>query len=129
MENELFKKSDENEMMKMVLGTIEEYYNAMNASDLEGTLSMIHSESPTQLQTRQVIGQVMNAFKLNNELLEKRYIGSDDDYIYVKIKQKITKVKVPEFHNNISDLILAMRKDGESWKIWCMMPLETSLIK
>ena len=128
MTNHVMKPSDENDFFEMSLSTLEKYYEAMNNNDLEGTLSMIHSTSPTQLPTRQILGKLMHAYKLKTELIETKFIGSDNGYICIRMTQKTTKVEGPDFKDNITDSLVAMKHDEKVWKIWSMMPLETKFI-
>lgn len=126
--SQLEKHDNENEHYKMSLSTLEKYFNALNDNDLEGVLSMIHRSSPAQMPTRQILGQLMNSYTLNNVLLKTNYIGADNDYIYVRMKQKIIKLEGPEFKNNISDSIIVLKQDEDAWKIWSMMSLVTDFI-
>lgn len=128
MENKITDQNNGNELMQMALNTLDKYYKAMNTNDLEGTLDMIHSSSPSQLPSRQILGELMSVYKLNNELLESKYIGHDHDYLYLRIKQKTIKMEGPDFQNNISDSIFAMKKDSGIWKVWSVMSMDTNVL-
>lgn len=125
MKNHLKKPIDKNDFLKTSWSILEKYYNAMNGNKLEEAMNLIHSGSPVQIPTRQLLGQLMSSYKLNNELLLTCYVGTDSDYIFIRIKQKTTKLEGPEYKNNITDSIVAMKQDDGAWKIWSMMPLHT----
>jgi len=126
--SQIEKHDNENEFYKMSLCTLGKYINAMNDNDIEGVLNMIHSSSQAQMPTRQMLGQLMNAYKLKNELLDSKYIGADNKYIFIRVKQKTIKLEGPEFKNNITDSVIALKQDEDAWKIWGLMPLETVFI-
>ena len=128
MENYLKKQIDKNNFMKTSWDILEKYHNAMNGNKLEEVLDFIHSSSPVQIPTRQLLGQLMSSYKLNNKLLLTCYVGSDSGYIFIRMKQKTTKLEGPDFRDNITDSIVAMKQDEDAWKIWSMMPLETSFL-
>ncbi|MFC1840814.1 hypothetical protein ACFL1N_14635 [Thermodesulfobacteriota bacterium] len=121
-------QKDKNKLTKMSRDILKKYYKVMNDNELEGVLGFIHSCSPVQIPTRQVLGQLMSTYKLKNELLQTNYVGADNGYLFVKMKQKTTKLKGPEFKDNITDSIVAMRQDEGTWKIWSMMPLQTDFL-
>lgn len=120
------KKHDDH--FKRALETLEKYLEAINENKLEETMSMLHKNSPAQLPTRHAIGPLMSTYKLYHRILDPEYIGADKDYLYLRMKQKTRKLNGPEFQNNISDVLVAMRQDEGVWKIWSIMPLETTFI-
>jgi len=120
------KQVDKNIFLKTSWDILEKYYDAMNCNKLEEVMSLIHSNSPVQIPTRQLLGQLMSNYKLNNELLLTYYVGAYNDYIFIRMKQKTIKLEGPEFKNNITDSIVAMKQDDGEWKIWSMMPLQTN---
>ncbi len=128
MENHFKKQIDKNRFMKTSWDILEKYYDAMNGNHLEEVLGFIHRSSPVLLPTRQLLGQLMSSYKLNNELLLTYYVGADSDYMFIRMKQKTTRLEGPEFRDNITDSIVAMKQDGEKLRIWSMMPLETSFL-
>ncbi len=128
MADHAVKQNNENDFLEMLLSTFKKYYRAMNDKDLEGVLSMIHSSSPAQMPTRQMLGPLMNKFKLIYEFMDLKYIGTDNDYIYIRINQKTTKLEGPDFRNNMTGTIVVMKQDENIWKIWGVMPLETNFL-
>jgi hypothetical protein len=128
MRNHFNKQIDKNNSLKASRDILEKYYNAMNGNKLEEVMSLIHSSSPVQIPTRQLLGQLMSNYKLNNELLLTCYVGTDLDYIFIRMKQKTIKLEGPEFKNNITDSIVAMKQDDGAWRIWSMMPLQTNFL-
>lgn len=126
MDKGIEDQNDKDVALLRVLGLLDEYHNYLNGHDIEGVISTIHSASPAQGPTRQILGQMFNVFRLKNEIVDTKYIGNDEDYVYIKMKQKITKITGPEFRDNISDSIVVARREGEAWKVWSMMPLEVT---
>jgi len=124
MDNRIDNQNDKDVAYQNVLSLLDEHHNYLNNQDIEGVIGTIHSSSPTQGPTRQMLGQMFNAYQLKNELIDTKYIGMDDDYVYIKMKQKITKLKGPEFRDCISDTLCVARKDKGDWKVWSIMPLE-----
>jgi hypothetical protein len=106
-----------------VLSVLYEHQNFINNQDLEGVIGTIHSASPSQPATRKMLGQLFNSYRLTNELIDIKYVGCDEDYIYIRMKQKISKLEGPEFRDNISDSLVAARKESDAWKVWSVMPL------
>lgn len=125
MEDNAAKQKHDDSIFKMVLGALEKYIEAMNDNKLEEAMSMLHKNSPAQLPSRHAIGPLMSIYKLHHRLLDPEYIGTDNDYLYLRIKQKTRKLDGPEFQNNISDMLISMKQDEDIWKIWNMMALET----
>jgi hypothetical protein len=125
MEDNAAKQKYTNNQFKRALETLKDYVKAMNENDLEETMSKLHKNSPAQLPTRYAIGPLMSTYKLYHRLLDPEYIGANNDYLFLRMKQKNRKLNGPEFQNNISDLLVAMKQDEGIWKIWNMMALET----
>jgi len=124
MDNDINNQNNKDAAIQGVLRLLDEYHNYLNGHDLEGVIGTIHSSSPAQGPTRQMFGQMFNAYRLKNELLDTRYIGMDDDYVYIKMKQKVSKLQGPEFRDFISGALVVAKKDKGDWKVWSIMPLE-----
>lgn len=128
MGNDVPKQNGGSALYESSLRLLEEYHKVLNDHDLEGVLGKIHSGSPAQAPTRQLLEQLFKAYRLNNELLNARRIGDDGDYVYIRMKQRITKLEGAEFRDNISDSLVAIRQDGDALKVWSVMPLEAHFI-
>ena len=128
MDNHFKKQIDKNNFMKASWEFLTKYHDAMNGRDPEEVLCFIHSSSPVQIPTRQLLGQLMSHYRLKNELLLTYYVGADSGYAFIRMKQKTLRVEGPEFNDNVTDSIVAMKQDAGTWKIWSMMPLETSFL-
>jgi hypothetical protein len=126
MSNGMVLKDERETVFKNVLALLDEYHHHLNSHDLEGVITTIHSSSPANGPTRQILGQLFNVFRLRNELIDTKYIGDADDYVFIRMKQRVTKITGPEFKDNISDSIVAAKKEGKVWKVWSMMPLEVN---
>lgn len=126
MERVVDYQSDNMDDIQNVLSMLDEHQNFLNNQDLEGVIGTLHSASPAQEPTRQMLSQLFDAYRLTNELIDTKYVGNDEDYIYIRIKQKVSKLEGPEFRDNVSDILVAVRKDGNFWKVWSMMPLEVT---
>lgn len=128
MEHYITNQRNVNESFNILSQMLKDYINLMNDHDLEGVMAMIHCSSPALMPTRHLLGKLMSTYKLKNELLDIKYIGDDSDYVYIRMKHKTIKLEGPDFIDNITDSIAAMRKDGDVWKIWSMMPLVSNYL-
>ena len=128
MRNNNHPKNYENNLLNTLQPMLDEYHKYLNEQDMEGVISMIHIGSPAQTHTRQLLSQVFDNYKVQNDLIDVKYIGNDDSYVYIKMKQKVTKLEGPEFQNNINISLVALKMEKGKWKVWSMMPLEVSLI-
>ncbi len=98
--------------------------DAMGKEDLDRYMSTVHAKSPVYGQTRRTIRQMFVAYDLQYKLLSLRYIGMDEEYAVVRVKQKTTKIRGPAFRDNIIDVMQIFRKEGKRWKIWQSAVLE-----
>lgn len=118
-------KIDE-EMYELILLHLE----GMNSNDIESVMGTIHPESPSRTTTEQMLGQMFNMFQIKNEIVSLRFIGVDDDYVYMRFQQSATRLDGPtDFKDNIADQIIACKMEGDSLKIWSVMPLSVDFIE
>ncbi len=81
-------------------------------------MKTIHQSSPSYSQTMQIMGQLLENYQLNVEVVKFKCLSKDESYVYARAQQKVTKVSGPEFKENITDQLLIFKKDGDDWKIW-----------
>lgn len=109
--------------------TVEAYVMAQNRGDPKAVLEFFHKSSPTYESTRQMLHQVFLNYKLKNELLGLSFVGTDDPYAYVRIRQRTEKVEGPDFMDNVTDLLVVLRQDEDAWKIWAQALLGAEAVQ
>jgi hypothetical protein len=90
----------------------------MNAENLEGTMSTIHSDSPTFEITENLVKKIFDIYDLNYKIEKLKVISEDVQEAVVEFTQLTTKLKGPEFRNNRVTGKHIIKKDGDSWKIY-----------
>ncbi len=128
MNNRIMNPIGENAFSQILLNLLDKYYKVLNDHDIEGILDMIHRDSPAQSPTKQVLDGLFNTYRLNNVLLGTKNMFIDDDYVYLRMKQKTTRIEGPEFKDNISDSLVVFRKEERNWKVWNIMTLDVEFI-
>ena len=95
------------------------------AEDLDAMMRTIHSGSPLYQQTRQQVSQIFGrGLGLKYELLGVKYLATDGDYAFGRVRQRTTKTPPAGFRNNEIDMIVAFRQEDRTWKIWNQAILE-----
>lgn len=94
--------------------------NLKNCADenLSGMMNTLHSQSPSYLPTQQAMRQLFPAYDLKYTLVSYSFVGSDSEYAYAKVKQKVEKIRGPAFQNNELEALQVFKKEGGSWKLW-----------
>ena len=117
------------EIEAQIKSTVLENIRSTQAEDVDAMMKTIHSESPmyesTKKQVTQIFGKGLN---LKYELLKFKYIATDGDYALGRVRQRTTVVGGPKFRNNEIDMIVAFRKEGDTWKFWSQAILEIKLL-
>ncbi|MCD4823657.1 MAG: hypothetical protein K8S55_03555 [Phycisphaerae bacterium] len=109
--------------------TLEKNLEAMEKEDLAMTMSTVHPQSPVYAPNKKITKKLMEVYDLKYEIVSFSYIGRDNLYAVVRVKQKATKVKGPAFRNNMLDAMHIFRKDKGVWKIWQTTILEIKFLK
>ena len=92
-------------------------------------MKTIHSKSPMYETTKKQVGQIFGkGLNLNYDLVSFKYIATDGDYALGRVHQRTTVVGGPNFRNNEIDMIVAFRKEGETWKFWSQAILEIKFL-
>ena len=90
----------------------------------------IHSGSPLFQQTRQQVAQIFGkGLGLKYQLVSLKYLATDGDYAFARVRQRTTKTPADSFKNNEIDMILAFRKEDDTWKIWNQAILEIKYLE
>jgi ketosteroid isomerase-like protein len=109
--------------------TISENITTTQAEDLDAMMKTIHSSSPLYQQTRQQVSQIFGkGLGLKYELLSLKYLASDGDYAFARVRQRTTKTPPGGFRNNEIDMIVAFRKEEGTWRIWNQAILEINYL-
>jgi hypothetical protein len=96
---------------------------AAQASNVPAILTTIHPESVSQSAVEQMAEQ-LKAYKLKYEATSVSFVAMAGDYALIRVVQRTTKVKGPDFLDNEIDGIWALRQDGTAWKYWSQMTLK-----
>jgi len=112
-----------------IKSTVVENIRSTQAEDVDAMMKTIHSESPLYESTKKQVAQIFGkGLNLKYELLKLRYIATDGDYAFGRVRQRTTVVGGPKFRNNEIDMIVAFRKEGDTWKFWNQAILEIKLL-
>jgi len=110
--------SNAGRMADVMRETFEAYVSAQNRGDAKAAAEFIHKGSPTYESARQMLHQLYLNYKLRSELLGVHFVGADDVYAYVRVRQLTEKIEGPEFRDNVTDALIVLREDEGAWKIW-----------
>jgi hypothetical protein len=103
---------------------IEANLDSTSKEDLEGVMKTIHADSPGRQATERMMKELFQRYDLSYKLISTTLIGADADYAVIRFKQESSKIKGPEFRNNVLDGLHIFRKENESWKLWTTAALE-----
>lgn len=110
--------------------TMQENIRSTEAEDLDSMMRTIHSGSPLFQQTRQQVAQIFGkGLGLKYQLVSLKYLATDGDYAVARVRQRTTKTPADSFKNNEIDMILAFRKEDDTWKIWNQAILEIKYLE
>ena len=112
-----------------IKSTVLENIRSTQAEDVDAMMKTIHSKSPMYETTKKQVGQIFGkGLNLNYDLVSFKYIATDGDYALGRVHQRTTVVGGPNFRNNEIDMIVAFRKEGETWKFWSQAILEIKFL-
>lgn len=66
---------------------------------------------------------------LKYELISLKYLATDGDYAIARVLQRTTQTPPVNIKNNESDMMVAFRKEGGTWKFWNQALLEFKYLK
>jgi hypothetical protein len=113
--------STETDLRKTML----ENTRSTEAEDLDSMMKTIHSGSPLFQQARQQVSQIFGkGLGLRYQLVSFKYLSTDGDYAFARVRQRTTKTPADTFRNNEIDMIVAFRKEDDTWKFWNQAILE-----
>jgi hypothetical protein len=105
--------------------TVEQNIRSTEAEDLDAMMKTIHSGSPLYRTTRQQVSQIFGrGFNLKYQLVSIKYLATDGEFAFARVRQRTTKTPADSFRNNEMDMIVAFRKEDDSWKFWNQAVLE-----
>jgi len=107
-----------------------ENIKSTEAEDVDGTMKTIHSKSPLYQATRKQVSQIFGKhLGLEYELISLKYPATDGDYAIARVLQRTTQTPPINIKNNESDMMVAFRKEGGTWKFWNQALLEFKYLK
>ena len=110
--------------------TMVENIKSTEAEDIEGTMKTVHSKSPLYQATKKQLTQLFGKHRgLKYELISLKYLATDGDYAIARVRQRTTQTPPVNVKNNESDMIVAFRKEGDTWKFWNQAILEFKFLK
>ncbi|MGH1439387.1 MAG: hypothetical protein ACRBBR_04670 [Cellvibrionaceae bacterium] len=98
------------------------------AADIDGVLSTVHTQSLFYLNTKNLLTQVLNIYKLDYTLLDYQFISYDGELAYVRAKQRTTKISGPAFQNNEIDIVQVYKQEAGIWKLWAQANMAVKYI-
>jgi len=116
---------DASDIKQVVLSNLKYTQN----ENLDKAIKTMHSKSPANLATKQMLEKLFPIYDLKYELVKYNYIAKDSDYAYVRILQKTTKLDGPAFRNNEIDALQVFKKENGSWKLWSQSNLGIKFLK
>jgi len=100
------------------------------AEDVEATMKTIHSKSPLYQASRRQLSQIFGKhLGLKYELISFKYLATDGEYAIARAVQRTTQHPPAKVKNHESDMIIAFRKEGGTWKFWNQVFLEFKYLK
>lgn len=96
--------------------------------DVGAVMEDMHSQSPAYQPTQQMLQQLFPVYDLKYELLNYKLVGEDDEYAYVKVKQRTEKISGPAFQNNEIEMLMVFKQENGLWKLWTTANLSVSYL-
>jgi hypothetical protein len=110
--------------------TMQQNIRSTEAEDLDSMMRTIHSGSPLFQQTRQQVSQIFGrGLGLKYQLVSFKYLATDGDYAFARVRQRTTKTPANGFKSNEIDIIVAFRKEDDAWKFWNQAVLEIKYLE
>jgi hypothetical protein len=96
-----------------------ENIKSTEAEDVDGTMKTIHSKLPLYQAARKQVSQIIGKhLGLKYELISLKYLATDGDYAIARVLQRTTQTLPVNIKNNESDMMVAFRNQGGTWKFW-----------
>ena len=108
---------------------LKQNFAASEQKDVKGVMATLHTNSPVAAVTAEALTSLFETFELKYELLSFRLVGRDGEYAVARAEQKTTKVKGPDFKDNVIDSLYIFRTQDGKWRLWYQVLLETRLAK
>jgi hypothetical protein len=110
--------------------TLEQNMRSAEAEDVDAMMKTIHSGSPLYQTTRQQVSQIFGrGYNLKYQLVSLRYLATDGEFAFARVRQRTTKTPADSFRNNEMDMIVAFRKEDDTWKFWNQAILEIKYLE
>lgn len=100
-----------------------ENFKAYELEDIEKVMQTVHSKSPGFEATKEFSSQIFPVYDIKYELLGFKFITVEGEYALGRVKQKTSKIKGPEFMDNIIDSIVIFKQEDGLWKLWSQATL------
>ena len=91
---------------------------ATQSENMEALLKLWHTQSPSFAPMKKQLPPLFQAYDLKYELLAFEFVGVSGEYAISRTKQKASKVKGPDYRDNVIDMIQIFRKEDGKWKYW-----------
>jgi uncharacterized protein YchJ len=99
---------------------------ALQKGDVAAVLATTHPKSQAYTWTPELVGAIIQKYKLAYELEEARIEKATTDGIHVHFVQVTRKVEGPDdFLDNRVEGVHLIKRDGKAWKIWFTKFLQT----
>jgi hypothetical protein len=119
-------KSVETQLTEAMLANIK----STEAEDIDATMKTIHSRSPLYQASKKQVSQIFGKhLGIKYQLISLKYLASDGDYAIARVLQRTTQSPPVNIKNNESDMMVAFRKEGGTWKFWNQALLEFKYLK
>ncbi len=100
------------------------------AEDVAATMKTIHTKSPLYQGTRKQLSQLFSKHPgVKYELISLKYLTTDGDYAIARVLQRTTQTPPVIIRNNETDMMVAFRKEGGTWKFWTQAILDFKYLK
>jgi hypothetical protein len=110
--------------------TVEQNIRSTEAEDIDAMMKTIHSGSPLYQTTRQQVSQLFGrGLNLKYQLVSIKYLATDGEFAFARVRQRTTKTPADSFPNNEMDMIVALRKEDDAWKFWNQAVLEIKYLR
>jgi len=118
------KPSKPNELEVEILALVKKNMEDTAAKNMEAIMSDIHTQSPAYQTTKRMLQPLMQ-FDLAYEMASFKFIGTDGDYAYARVKQRtIAVTQGQSFRDNEIDILHVFRQEDGQWKFWSAAILE-----
>lgn len=101
---------------------VRENLAASEVLDVDAALATIHPESPAVPGIRQLVDQ-LSSYEFEMKAVRIEYIGMADEYALVRVVQETRRTAGPDFMDNTTDAIWALRQHEGEWLFWSQMLL------